>query len=96
MPPLPPQDALSAAGGISETPSVIASDETTAISASAVPTPGAKVGGKKPASTAPEVPLGAVRHALAAVASVRPLLARRVAKAILDRTAGAVTAALKG
>ncbi|CAM9303716.1 unnamed protein product, partial [Hapterophycus canaliculatus] len=48
------------------------------------------------AAAAPEVPLGAVRHALAAVASIRPLLARRVARAVLDRTATAVTAALKG
>lgn len=51
-------------------------------------------GGKKP-SAAAAVPLEAVRNALVAVASVRPLLARRVARAILDRTARAVSAALK-
>lgn len=41
------------------------------------------------------VPVEAVRNALLAVASIRPLLARRVAKAVLDRTAAAVSAALK-
>lgn len=41
------------------------------------------------------VPLKALQHALVAVSSVRALLARRVARAVIDRTATAVAAALK-
>ncbi|CAM9626410.1 unnamed protein product, partial [Laminaria digitata] len=42
------------------------------------------------------VPLEAVRHALLVIASIRPLLARRVVRAIVGRTTAAVWAALKG
>lgn len=48
------------------------------------------------AGAAPEgVPLEALRYALVAVSSVRALLARRVSRAIIEKTASAVSAALK-
>ncbi|CAM9294212.1 unnamed protein product [Scytosiphon promiscuus] len=88
-PPLPPQGSSSATS---------ASSEMFVAVNCAVAAPGAERDGQKPPlpPAARDVPLGAVRHALAAVASIRPLLARRVSKAVLERTATAVTAALKG
>lgn len=70
----------------------VAADEGSVVSSVAAATEGS---GKKVRAAA-AVPLEAVRNALVAVAAVRPLLARRVARAVLGRTATAVSAALKG
>ena len=51
---------------------------------------------KQAAAVVASVPLEAVRHALLMIASIRPLLARRVVRAIVGRTTSAVWAALKG
>ncbi|CAN0373035.1 unnamed protein product, partial [Ectocarpus sp. 8 AP-2014] len=69
----------------------VAADEGSVASSVTAATEGS---GKK-ARAAAAVPLEALRSALVAVASVRPLLARMVARAILGRTATAVSAALK-
>ena len=58
---------------------------------------GGGTGGKNQAVVgAKAVPLEAVRHALLVIASIRPLLARRVVRAIVGRTTAAVWDALKG
>lgn len=48
------------------------------------------------ATAGPSVPLEAVRTALVSVSSIRPLLARIVSRAIINRTAAAASAALMG
>lgn len=91
-PPLPPGDGSGSSGGAVSSVTAVAVAMTVIEAGVGV---GVGVGGEKPPSPPAAVPLEAVRNALAAVASVRPLLARRVARAILDRTATAVSAALK-
>ncbi|CAM9236271.1 unnamed protein product, partial [Ectocarpus fasciculatus] len=97
LPPAPPSSNTPPDDTENPTPPLpprppVAADEGSVVSSITAVTEGS---GKKVRAAA-AVPLEALRSALVAVASVRPLLARRVARAVLGRTATAVAAALKG
>lgn len=103
-PPLPPRPAPSAPPPSTalETPTVSPEKKGSIESPLAIrsrPTSAGtgERGPRKPGGVAgyEGVPLEALRYALVAVSSVRTLLARRVSRAIIDRTATAVSAALK-
>lgn len=88
---LPPLQAASPSTPLS----LSADGEVVATAGVGVVGGGGGKGGVKTVASPDLVPLEALRSTLVAVSSVRPLLARRVARAVLHRTATAVASALK-